>query len=338
VAWEAIESLTKIVLPFVTGITLLDSTEKTKRLAWVMLLSQGYLAYELNLSYYQGFNQLQELGMCGMDNNSVAIGMVAGTALGFFLGLSVHGWWRKAVAFGCAGVMAHAVLFSFSRGGVLSLIVTGIVGFLLMPKHLKHYLTFALAVILCIRLAGQQIRERFMTAFVGTEQLDPSARGRLDLWRDCWDVMTHRPVLGLGLENWPLTAPEYGWPVGKYAHSLWLQVGAEVGFPGLLFLLVFYGSCLMLLWPLARARKLSADPWTKDSARLVFASLVGFIVAAQFVSLWGLELPYYIVLLGAGVLKLSSTPNTMPMTNGRNGRCSGFRNALTPSPFCRDIS
>jgi hypothetical protein len=40
---------------------------------------------------------------------------------------------------------------------------------------------------------------------------------------------------------------------------------------------------------------------------MVIAALVGFSVAAQFVSLVGLESPYYVVLLGAGALKLTST-------------------------------
>jgi hypothetical protein len=39
---------------------------------------------------------------------------------------------------------------------------------------------------------------------------------------------------------------------------------------------------------------------------MVIAALSGFAVAVQFVSAEGLELPYYVVLIGAGVLKLSS--------------------------------
>ena len=40
----------------------------------------------------------------------------------------------------------------------------------------------------------------------------------------------------------------------------------------------------------------------------MIASIFGFALAAQFVSLPGLETPYYIVLLGAGALKLASLP------------------------------
>ena len=50
-----------------------------------------------------------------------------------------------------------------------------------------------------------------------------------------------------------------------------------------------------------------ADPWFRDAGRMVVAGIIGFAIAAQFVSLYGLEVPYYIALIGAGALKLSST-------------------------------
>jgi hypothetical protein len=51
---------------------------------------------------------------------------------------------------------------------------------------------------------------------------------------------------------------------------------------------------------------------------MVIASLTGFAVSAQFVSLAGLEAPYYVALLGAGALKLSSlpAPATIPARAG----------------------
>jgi O-antigen ligase len=114
--------------------------------------------------------------------------------------------------------------------------------------------------------------------------------------------------LGVGPDHWPLVAPEYGLGLGRAAHSTWLQVGAELGFPGLAALLLFYGLCIARLWPLTRERSAVADPWLRHFARMVIASLAGFLCAAQFVTFYGVELPYYIALVGAGVLKLASLP------------------------------
>jgi O-antigen ligase len=89
-------------------------------------------------------------------------------------------------------------------------------------------------------------------------------------------------------------------------HCHWLQTGAELGIPGLALLACFYGLCAARLWPLTRRRHPIADPWHHDAARMVFAGIVGFAVAAQFLTLSGMEAPYYVVLVGAVALKLSS--------------------------------
>ena len=82
--------------------------------------------------------------------------------------------------------------------------------------------------------------------------------------------------------------------------------------PGLLFLVLFYGLCVIRLIPLARETSSVPDPWLRYLARAVIASLCGFALAAQFVSLVGLETPYYIALIGAGALKLASVPVEEP--------------------------
>ncbi|MBI3469479.1 MAG: O-antigen ligase family protein [Planctomycetes bacterium] len=306
IGWAFVETLLKIVLPFLVGITTIDSVVKLRALAWVIVVSQGYVAYELNASYYQGYNRVYLDGFNGMDNNCVAIAMVTCVGLAFFLALQAGRWWQKVAALVCGGLMAHVVMFSYSRGGMLALIVTGFVAFLLIPKRPRHYLVFAAAAALMIRLAGPEVLDRFSTTFLDSNERDASAQSRLELWTACWDTMLDRPVLGVGPDHWPLVVDKYGFPRGKEAHTLWLQIGAELGFPGLLCLALFYALCVKRLLPLTRERLAVADPWFRDSARMVIASLVGFAVSAQFVSLEGLETPYYVVLLGTGALKLHS--------------------------------
>ncbi len=95
VGWLFVEAQLKIVLPFVVGITLVNSTQRLQQLVWVIVLSQGYVAFEMNLSYFDGFNRVQELGFGGMDNNSIAIAMVTTIGVAFFLALSEALLWRS---------------------------------------------------------------------------------------------------------------------------------------------------------------------------------------------------------------------------------------------------
>src|SRR5262249_14996805 len=97
-SWLFTEALLKIFVPFLVGITLINSVHQLKQLAWVMVLSQGFLAYEANLSYFSGYNVVVIQGLAGMpDNNGVALGMHTCAGLAFFLGLSDRVWWRKVV-------------------------------------------------------------------------------------------------------------------------------------------------------------------------------------------------------------------------------------------------
>ena len=312
VAWTFVENLSKIVLPFLVGITVIQSVQELKQVAWVIALGHSFLAYEFNRSYYEGWNRLLVVGHGGMDENCVAIAMVSAGGLAFFLGVSAQRWWVKTVMFVSVILIVHAVLFSFSRGGMVGLVVTGFMGFWLLPKKRAHYFIFALVIALSLRLAGTEVRQEFMTVFADEEHRDWSAQSRIALWSDAWDSIKNNPILGLGPDHFPLVAEKYGWPAGKEVHDLWLQTGAELGFPGLVFLLSFYGLCVIRLWSLLSERKPVHDPWFRQAAQMVIVSLVGFCVAATFVSMEGLEVPYYITLIGAGVLKLNSMPTSSP--------------------------
>jgi probable O-glycosylation ligase (exosortase A-associated) len=308
IAWDYVEIVAKIILPVVVGITIIDSVAKLKLLVWVIVLSQGFLALEFNLAYFGGYNRLYFLGFGSLDNNGVGIALDTCIGMAFFLALYAERWWQKALAAGIMGLMVHAVLFSFSRGSMLGLVVVGVVAFRLIRKQLIHYVAFALAVAAALYLAGKEVRERFETSFSSQEERDESASSRLRLWSGCWDTVTSNPLTGVGPNHWPLTAPKYGFYRGKQAHTTLLRVAAETGFPGVFFLILFYAICVLRLWPLARGKVPVQDPWTRYLACMVIASLTGFLASSQFVSLEHLEIPYYAVMIGAVLLKLQPPP------------------------------
>ena len=133
--------------------------------------------------------------------------------------------------------------------------VSMVICFLLLPpKKPIHLLALVVVILIGLRLAGPQVTDRFMTIFNDPVERDESAQSRLDLWGTNWDVMVSNPVLGLGPDHWPLVSHLYGYAPNKEGHSLWLQVGAELGVPGILFLLAFYLLCMTRLWSLVRSK------------------------------------------------------------------------------------
>src|SRR5262249_26214176 len=115
VAMDFLESLTKILLPFLVGVTVIESKDHLKQLAWVIVVSQGYIAWEMNFFYYvEGYNRLYFDGFAGMDNNGVAIAMVTAVGMAFFLAYGATKWWQQATAMGFALLMVSAIMMSFS--------------------------------------------------------------------------------------------------------------------------------------------------------------------------------------------------------------------------------
>jgi probable O-glycosylation ligase (exosortase A-associated) len=329
VAWAFVDQLSKIVVPVVVGISLVQSVDQLKQLAWVIALSYGYLALEFNRMYYAGNFMPGGFSFGGMEEGSVAIGMICASGLSFFFGLYQKTLWKQLLLFGVAGLTGHFVLFSFSRGGVLGLLTSLLIALLVVKKNFKTLLVIALALLLGLRLAGPEVRERFTTIFISVEERDASARSRLDLWKACVKTMVRNPVFGIGPDHWTVTGNRRFkgqitlYADRKEAHTLWLQLGAELGAPGLLLILSFYTICIIRVWPLARGARTVAGPrpglpvdtdeWTRYGACMVVVPLCGFMVAAQFISLEFLEVPYYITLLGAGLLKLEAAPEEKPV-------------------------
>lgn len=303
--WKSVEPMAKVFLPIIAAATLITSIRELRQLAWVIVLSMGFLAYEFNVTYYTTVFIPWDFAHGGLDNNGIAITMVTGIGVAFYLGLYADLWWQRIIAFVSAALMAHVVLFSNSRGGMLSMIVTGAFCFFMTPKKPRDYLFMILGALLIFRLAGAGVQERFMTAFAEEGTVEGADRGgkRLENWRACMESMTKEP-LGVGPNHWPITAPLYGLP-RMAAHSTWLQMGAELGWPGVICLFGMYGVTIIRLWRFTREKTPVADPWIRYLARMVISGLVGFITSAQFVSSEGVELPYYIVLIGVGTLRVA---------------------------------
>ncbi len=302
-AWGFVETMAKILLPFLVGITTCRTIRDLKALAWVIVLCEGYVCFELNMHYFRGFNFLYFIGFGGVDNNSAAIGFVAGLGVSFFLFLNSEKIWQKAIIGGCMAFILHAILFSFSRGAMLATGIGVVISFFLIKKTTMHYGLFALLLVAGLVMAGPEVRERFWKTFEKNRgEREASAQSRLDLWKDCYTVFMRDPIFGCGPDQWPELAPEFGWPKGKEAHSLWVQTTTETGIPGITMFAGFYLMCIWRCWKTLRELPERAPPWFADSCRMTIASIMGFGVAAQFVSLEALELPYYVALLGAGTL------------------------------------
>jgi O-antigen ligase len=299
IAWADVEGYAKIVLPMIVGVTLIDSVQKLRALAWTIVLTLGYLAFEENQKYFAG-------GI-GVGDNYTAHQAAVGIGAAFFLGVSETAWSRRLLAFACAALMAHTVMFHMSRGGMLGLIGTGIMIFVVIPKRPEHVVVLVVALLVTARLAGPSVREEFSTIFASEEERDASAESRFDLWVAMSKETVQNPIVGLGPNHWPLVAERHGFKAGKQGHALWSQMTAELGIPGGLLYFSFFMLTIWKLWPIARQRISPPGDPSIGFARMAICSIFGFVSEAQFGSFDQMEAAYYVTLLGAATVCFHSS-------------------------------
>jgi probable O-glycosylation ligase (exosortase A-associated) len=304
-AYDSLMTMAKFVMPFFIGVTILDSEQRSKAMLWIIVLAQGYQAFELNLAYVRGYNLAGD-GFGGMDNNCLGVALVSTIGPAIALGIGANKWYHRAVAGVCAALILHATLLTFSRGAMVGLLAVGLSAFIIMPKRPKYLAVLTLAVLVAIRLTGPQLMERYASSFSDESERDASAESRLDLWADCLKIANDRPLFGVGPANFQVVSADLGWAEGKQAHSVWMQTAAEVGYPGVLLLFSFFAITVVKLWPLARARQTPENRYQVAVASGIIMSIAGFAIGGQFVSLGGLEIPYYTAMIGAVLIKAAA--------------------------------
>ena len=273
----------------------------------VSTLSLIYIAYELNFLYFfEGRLDIYHVGYGGLDNNG------AGLMLAMAVPLAIHAWegvtsrWRWLLI-ASVPLIIHAVLMSYSRGAMLSLLVSAPLLVLRSRKKRQFALVFALLVCTIPFLAGREIRDRFLS--IEGYQTDGSANARLTSWGAAFEIANDYPVFGAGIRNANLITYKYGADmVGRAIHSQYLQTMADAGYPGL-FLYLLALTCTWMGMARARRRLKKRDG---PDAKLVHSLLNGaegalfvFCFGALFLSLEVFELPYVIVLIGAHIAALT---------------------------------
>jgi putative inorganic carbon (HCO3(-)) transporter len=296
--WPFAIFLFKIVVPVIAGVTLVQTWHQLQLLMWTIFGSCSLLAYEANLAYLQG-HSVERDGFRALDNNTFSILMACGFGIAIVLSLEERGLIRRMGYFFFAAAMAHVPMLSFSRGGMLGAGAAYGTALVLTPKTPRAWCMIWMSVLAGGVLVGPTVVDEFASSFA--ENLDGSAESRVILWGNCLDVAIKHPVFGVGQDCWGIVVADYGWPTGKEAHSLWFQTMAELGFPGVGFLASFYALAAISSW---RARNDTNHPLNPILVRAVCAGLAGFGVSAAFVTVDGIELPFYVALLGACAVKL----------------------------------
>ncbi len=181
------------------------------------------------------------LGYAGVNGLAAFEAMVATFLLGTFS--FVKKIWAKVGILLLVVTCSYCLLFSFSRGGYLGLIV----GMVTVGLFKSRWLLVAAAVLVLgwQTLLPASVQQRIKMTTEDAEegqQFDSSSQQRIELWKDALDLFKQNPVTGAGFETYSHIGR-----VGTFrdTHNYYIKVLAEMGVVGLALYLV-------LLWKLAR--------------------------------------------------------------------------------------
>ncbi len=258
------------------------------------------------------------------DANDLATLIVTALPLALYFALA-HRWLAlRVLAIVGLLILVVALIRSGSRGGFLAflaLVAFILVGFTTIPARAR---VAGLVVILTVlsATASDKYWTQMQTIIHPHEDYNlTDDAGRVKIWKRGIGYMLARPAFGVGMGNFQTAegtlstlarAGEYGRGVRwGAAHNLFVQVGAELGIPGLLL----FGTLIVSLFASLRrvTQSARASPGGKDLSRLsqsLMAALVGFVVGGFFLSLAYADMLYALAALSVALAKVARMQNT----------------------------
>lgn len=280
----------------------MQNRTRLQAVVWIVVLCIGLLAVKAAVFSIVTAGQFRVHGPRGSqisDNNHFAGAMCMVIPLAAYLYSTTLHKTVKLWLLGLSWAIPLGVLFTYSRGGLLSLLA--VAGCFWMRS--RHRLVLAAAafglVVVAVPLMPAHWLERMSTirqTIKDTEQADESVQGRFNAWYVYSQLALERPLIGGGFRApeqlwvWQRYMPESDQATGaKAAHNNFFQVLGEHGFVGLTIYLIIIALCLKNIGAvLVRARHVAELQWARQLAIACGISMVAYMVAGLTMSI-----PYY---------------------------------------------
>lgn len=249
------------------------------------------------------------------DNNTFALVLNMILPLLVAVILTEKEKWMKVAAGVTAVLCTISILFTFSRGGLLTLCVV-VPAVIWRTRH-----RLAISGLIALGFAGflfftsdqftQAYVERASTTF--DYQEDKSAQGRLQAWKTSWRAFRDYPVFGVGPNNLQVVHRTYSPDPDRFrvSHNVFLQILAECGLPAVLLFVACLGTAFL---GLNRLRKATDLPWVEVYARMMQISIVAYVVGSMFLNTAYFELIYQLMALSVSLEMAARAAAREPQT------------------------
>jgi len=326
VSFGSYELAAKFLLLFFMIAAAIRTPADFKIILFTMIVGAGYIGWEatindrgkLKAGRLEGVGAPGARGANELASLCVSVIPLAGA---FFMGGNRY---QKVAAFLITPFILNVILLCNSRGAFLSLIACAFSFAGFAPGKVRRRafkLLFLGGIAVYLLLNDPHIIERFMSTFVGTEELDDSASSRLTFWKAGFRMIADYP-LGAGGNGFKkvhggkyITEVNDEFSEGRAVHNGYINEACEWGIQGLLLKVAFLGFGFLTTFQ--TVKMCSRQNRINDALYGcgILAGMVAFMGTCMFGDRLDAEWGYWLVALAVGYTRLYGIPfeNQLPV-------------------------
>lgn len=288
----------KTLLLVVMLVASIRTFRDVERLVLVQLIGAGIYCYVILSRFSVGASG--RLGnLIYYDSNDLGLLLACSLPFAVYMIGSSRKLGLRLLTIGLTAVFLVAIVKTGSRGGFLAVLAVGL--FLLFRYNAVRFRTRALILAAATfgfsLIAGPQYWDSMRTMLNPKADYNWSGNndaGRMEVWKRGMGYMADRPILGVGVRNFTVaegtispiaSRQDYGVGVKwSAAHNSFVEIGAELGVPGLILFVLLLWSGLAALRRIARSAAAAGWDRVESLAQAFEGSLVAYLVAGFFLS------------------------------------------------------
>jgi probable O-glycosylation ligase (exosortase A-associated) len=304
-AWPKLIVVSKIYLPFILTLLLINTREKLYYLIITIAGSIGLVAVKGGIwAIAHGFSY-RVYGPPNTqfyENNAFAIAVLMVIPLLIFWRRETRNRWINYGLTAAIPLCFSSALSSWSRGALITIAVLAAV---LIWESKRKYLAIPLMLLGAYLVFGQLPEQWFSRMeTIQTYEEDSSAMDRIQAWTDGFQYALANPLLGAGFEGWRYVTMR-DW------HSSYIEIMAEHGFIAFaMWFSLLLGSIISLTRLNIISGRFPEMAWVKNYATMLRASLIAYAAGTVFLGLSYWDIFYHLVFISVLVKKFAQEEMT----------------------------
>lgn len=308
-AWDEFNDVfIKAVLMFIVMINVVRTDRRLRLLLYVTLAVTFLLSFNALSDYRTGNFTVEGYRIKGLlggmfgNPNDLALHFVTMTPLAITMMVLARRWLIKIVFLITTILIIAGNVVTYSRGGFLGLLVTGLVlAWKLGRRHRAMLAIVApLVIVAFMALAPGNYGSRLASIFIPGLDTMGSASSRQEILNRSIIVSLRNPITGIGMGNFHTVSLHE-----TVTHNAFTQISAEMGLAALIAYMMF------LTGPILRLRRIERNTFERPEERRYYylavglqASLIGYMVSAFFAAVAYQWYAYYLVAFGVCLYRM----------------------------------